>query len=504
MSEYVLQAEKINKSFSGVQVLKEVDFSVKQGEIHGLMGENGAGKSTLIKIITGVYCKDSGRIIVNGEEKIINSRQDAIDCGISVIYQELSLIPTLTVMQNIFLGQEPNNHGVLGKKKMQSDVNHLIEKCGFELKPDDIVEKLSIAKRQTVEILKALHQNAKIIIMDEPTASLSAEESETLFGIIEKLREQGTSIIYISHRLEEVYRIVDRLTVLRDGEVKGVLEKNDISGQKVVQLMLGKSITEEKGDTHVVKDKASVLEVKKLTRRGIWYNISFSAYGGQILGIGGLVGSGRTEMLRSIFGADHYDSGEILLNGESVAHSVRKNMTAGFGYIPEDRKTEGFIPRMSVADNIALPNYDHISNALGFVYHDKEKSLGSETIQMVDIRPNNPKMMVQNLSGGNQQKVVVGKWLNRQLKVLLVDEPTVGVDVGVKNDIYNIFYRLADQGVIVIVVSSDIKELVTVSDRILVFYKGSIYKEFKRDEATQEKVLLAASGMEVKEDNNEN
>ncbi len=494
-TENILEVKNIVKRFSGVEVLKKVSFEVRKGEVHALMGENGAGKSTLIKIITGVYPKDEGSIIVDGRDADINSRQDSISQGISVIYQELSVIPTLTVMQNIFLGQELTKKGLLDKKRMREKADSLIKRCDFDIRPDDYVETLSVAKRQMVEILKALLYDAKILIMDEPTASLTDKESDKLFNIINRVREQGTSIIYISHRVEEVYRIADRLTVLRDGMVVGELNKQEITHQRVVQMMIGKEVKEQADKANKPIQNGNVLSVQNLSREGLWHDLSFEAYGGQILGIGGLVGSGRTELLRSIYGADRYDKGEVLFNGKPVSRSVKKNIRNGMGYIPEDRRGEGLIPLLSVGDNIAMPNYDMLSNGMAVVNHAKELELGEEMIREIDIRPANSKMPVRNLSGGNQQKVVVGKWLARDLKVLLIDEPTVGVDIGVKGEIHQIFMRLAQQGVVIILVSSDLKELIQISDRIIVLHEGSIFKEFSKEEATQQKILLAASGI---------
>lgn len=497
--ENALEVRGIVKEFAGVRVLKNVSFDVRPGEVHGLMGENGAGKSTLIKIITGVYPKDGGEILVDGKPVEIGSRQDSIRCGISVIYQELSVIPTLSVMQNIFLGQELSKYGILERKRMRKRVEELIESCGFDLDPRDSVEKLSVAKRQMVEILKALLYDAKIIIMDEPTASLSDKESDKLFEIITRLREQGRSIIYISHRLDEVYRIVDRLTVLRDGEVVGVLDKSEIEHQRVVQMMIGKELRDGKITENEPVENGAVLSVRGLSRKGLWSDISFDAYAGQVLGIGGLVGSGRTELLRSIYGVDTYDSGTITYNGAPVSKNARKNILMGMGYIPEDRRGEGLVPLLSIGQNIAMPNYDMLLTRLHTINKSLEKKLGTDMISAVDIRPSKAETPVKNLSGGNQQKVVVSKWLARDLKILLVDEPTVGVDIGVKSEIHQIFNDLAKKGVIVILVSSDLKELITVADRILVLHKGRIIHEFSKEESSQEKILLAASGI-VKED----
>jgi len=498
----LLQMTGIEKSFSGVKVLKGVDFSVEEGEIHGLMGENGAGKSTLIKILTGVYPCDGGVIRMNGKEIYINSRSDAMANGISVIYQELSLIPTLTVMENIFLGQELTGGKVfLKKREMRRKAEQLIEKCHFDIKPDDLVETLSIAKRQTIEIMKSLLLNAKLIIMDEPTASLNAAESENLFKIIRNLKAQGTSIVYISHRLEEIYAMVDRLTVLRDGAVVGVLPREQIDPVTVVRMMIGKCLDCMEHTVHEAESGTAVLEVTNLCSETLLDHISFRAYGGQILGIGGLVGSGRSEVLRSIFGLDHYTEGEIRFNGEAIPRNARDVSRYGIGLVPEDRRNEGIVPQLNIVDNISLPNYDQLY-AGAFVSGKRERALGLCGIEALSIRPDDPNIRCINLSGGNQQKVVISKWLQRQnLKVLLVDEPTAGIDVGAKAEVYEIMRNLASRGCIVIVVSSDVDELIKISDQILVLVDGKVFRQMRNENLTQDDVLLAASGICRKETN---
>ena len=498
MSEQVLlRAEKIYKSFSGVEVLKGVDLEIRAGEVHALMGENGAGKSTLIKIIMGVYPKDGGKIWVQGKEVEINSRQDAQRLGLAVIYQELSLIPTLTVMQNILLGQETQKGGILDKRAMMKRVQELMDRFDLHLDPNEAVENLSIAQQQTVEILKSLTVDAPLIIMDEPTASLSASESERLFDIIGRLKARGVGILYITHRLEEVRLLADRLTVLRDGENVAVVEKKDYNPQKIIRMMIGREVAGTMSAAQMHRPEGPIgLSVKKLTRKGAFQDISFEVHHGEILGIGGLVGAGRTEVLRAIFGVDRYDSGEIIFDGEKVVSSVAANIKRGFGLIPEDRRGQGFIPLQSIRKNVALTNYDLLSSALGIINSGREGKMCDQAISNLDIRPNIPSMQVINLSGGNQQKVVVGKWMARDLKMLLVDEPTAGIDVGVKEAIYQILEGLAAKGVIIIVVSSDLQELLRVSTRILVMREGRIFKEFCEGTVTQEDILTAASGME--------
>ncbi len=494
----LLQMKHIRKEFPGVLVLDDVDFAVGYGEIHGLMGENGAGKSTLIKILTGIYTSDGGTIEMDGKEVSIRNKQDAADCGISVIYQELSLIPTLTVMQNIFLGQEMTKGGIiLNKKDMRRRAFELVEKCNFNINLDAPVESLSVAKQQMVEILKALLLNARLIIMDEPTASLNIQESESLFQIIDHLKKQGTSIIYISHRLEEVWNLADRLTVLRDGKVRGVLAREEIEPVKVVHMMIGKELKEEAREIHPPREDGSVLKVEGLCTPELLENISFEAYGGQILGIGGLAGAGRTEVLECIYGLMKYPAGTITLDGTPVEKTAGRVVKQGIGLVPEDRRVEGLVQILSVADNIVLSNYDVLFPGIT-VNPAKIMEAADKSIEQLRIKTPDGNTKCMNLSGGNQQKVVLEKWLMRDLKVLLVDEPTVGIDVGSKAEIYRILREIADGGSIVIVVSSDVEELLKISDRILVLVNGKVFDDIPNEDLTADDLLLAASGIRRK------
>ena len=488
----------ICKRFDGISVLKNVDLRIHYGEVHALMGENGAGKSTLIKIITGVYTKDEGDIYVDGNPVKISTRYDATALGISVIYQELSLIPALTVAENIYLGHETTKLGKLSKRKMSETVQALIDRYEFDLNANTTVESLGMAKRQMVEILKALSADAKLIIMDEPTSSLSTAESERLFETIAGLRKKGASILYISHRLDEVYRIADRLTVMRDGEIVGVLGKDDINAPVVTKMMIGREIKQDaKRETPAVNE-ANCLEIKGLSYKNILKDINFKAYGGEVLGIGGLVGSGRTELIKCIYGALDKGSGDISLKGKPVSKIVRKNIKNGFGFVPEDRLREGYAPGLSVARNIVVSSYDILAKT-GVVSHSKERKHADKAIRDYDIRPPLRNLPIRNLSGGNQQKVVLSRWLSRKLQVLLLDEPTVGVDVGVKEDLYNYIWEQAESGAIVILVSSDLAELTYVSDRILVMYGGCFFEEFTREDVSQSAILQAASGVHTEE-----
>lgn len=499
----LLQARDIFKSFSGVPVLVGVNFTVDKGEVHALMGENGAGKSTLIKILTGVYSKDEGQIYWDGKPVEINNYQECQKLGVACIYQELSVIPPLTVAQNVFLGREPRKFGMINYKKMNEMTEELIKKYDFPLKPTDIVENLGMGQRQLIEILKGLSVNSRLLIMDEPTASLSGKEVESLFYIIESLKKQGVSIVYISHRLEEVYRLSDRLTILRDGKNAALLTKEEIEPIRVIETMIGKAVDESAFASKrlIPNQKETRLEVKHLTDdRGRFENISFEVKKGEILGFGGLIGSGRTELVRAIYGIDHAKSGEIYIDGKLHNPSPKNSLKIGIGFVPEDRRNQGFIPLLSTTKNIALVNYDIIKIKGAAISDTDELKMSKEAIQKMDIRPSNPDKQVGLMSGGNQQKVVLGKWLMRDLKLLIVDEPTAGIDVGAKNEIYQILENLAKEGVSIIVVSSDLQELIRVSHRILVMRKGSIIKEFKDEIITQNKVLSAAQGVEHREE----
>ncbi len=497
--EWMVEMKGIEKKFSHVYALKQVDFRVRKGEVHALLGENGAGKSTLIKVLTGVYPKDGGEIFFDGKPVEIATREDASRLGIAVIFQEFSLIPTLSVTQNILLNKEKQRFGVLQKKAMRQEVAQLIERFDFPLKPDDIVETLSVAQKQMVEILKALSTNARLIIMDEPTASLSAKESEMLYKIIRQLRSAGVSIIYISHRLEEVFSLSDRITVLRDGGLVGVVEHEDIKPDHIVRMMIGKELSDATASRELATSSApAVLEVQDLCSLGKFEQISFQVKAGEVVVLTGLVGSGRTEILRAIFGVDRHDSGEIRFASKKLPKQTNKVISLGFGLIPEDRRTQGFVPMLSVEKNVACTNYDAVSRR-GFVQRAKEKALGQRAVKLVDLRPANPLVQVGHLSGGNQQKAVLAKWLTRELKVVLIDEPTVGIDIGAKDEIYKFIEELAQKGVAVLLVSSDIAEVLRVAHRIIVMKEGRIIHEFNQGVVTQEDILLTASGIQAQE-----
>jgi len=502
-SDVLLECKHIAKSYNGPIVLDNVDFSIKRGEIHSLVGENGAGKSTLIKIITGAADRNSGEIWFNRTKLPMQyTRKYAENLGIAVIYQELSLIPGMTIAQNIYLAKEPlfPRTRIVDKKKLNATAQELIERYKFPLKSTDLIDTLSIAQRQLVEILKALSQNASLVIMDEPTSSLTQKEAEMLFGIIRMLRQEGISVLYISHRLEEVYALSDRVTVLRDGKVVSVLGKEEISPSEIIRLMIGHRLEDNEVRHSLPKVKGDVvLEVNHLTSIGKFTDISFQLHRGEILGVGGLVGSGRTELVRVLYGIDPFDSGTISFMGNVWEPSVRASINAGIGLIPEERRLQGILASQTVTRNIGITNLDHVAPR-GVVQKKTEKKLAYEGIRLLNIKPSNPDALAGTLSGGNQQKLVLAKWLVRELQLILIDEPTVGIDIGAKEEIYEHIKSLSRQGVSVILVSSDLPELTRLSNRVLVLRKGRIIREFKECVITSEKILRAASGILEEQD----
>ena len=493
-NEYILKVEGISKGFPGVQALKDVRFNVRRGEIHALVGENGAGKSTLIKILCGVYTADEGWVLFNGEELACKNPLDAQNRGISVVHQELKLVETLSVMENIFLGRPRRNRlGLVDWKQMKKDAAALLESLNVQLDPEETVAHLSVAQKQIVEICKALSFKAELIIMDEPSATLTERELETLFDIMEKLRAKGMAIIYISHRMEEIFRLADTVTVLRDGCCIETLPVEKVTRELLIQLMVGRELGME-----YPKEKAEigecVLEVNGLSRGSVLHDVSFTLRRGEILGFAGLVGAGRTEVARAIMGADGAVRGEIKLFGKpfhvsSVSHAIK----SGLGFVTEDRKKQGLVLDMTVAENLTLVNLAPVLRG-GVRSERLEKQIARKFVELLHIATPGVYQKAVNLSGGNQQKVVIGKWLNADSEILIVDEPTRGIDVGAKAEIYKILCQLAQQGKAVIMISSDMPELLGVCDRILVMHDGRITGELSREEATQNRIMELAIG----------
>lgn len=498
MDEYIVEMEHIDKFFAGVQVLKDVKFNLKRGEVMVLLGENGAGKSTLMKILSGVYTRDSGTMRIFGEDQGDLDTKKAQELGIAIIHQELNMCQHLTVAENIFLGRESMSGFHVDNKKMMEDTKKVLDSLKIELNPNETVGNLSVSKQQMVEIAKALSIHAKILVMDEPTSALSSKEINELFRIIRQLRSEGCGIVYISHRLEELTHVADRVTILRDGEFIMEGEFKDYTMDQLISKMVGRTITEKFPRVHCEKGK-KFFEVKNLNAGHMVRNVNLSLYEGEIVGIAGLMGAGRTETTRAIFGADPKDSGEVILDGKSVP--IKKPMDAikaGIVLVPEDRKKDGLCVKLSVRENLALTNLDWISNLIGRVNREKENKLAKKVVSDLNIKLANLENNAESLSGGNQQKVVVGKWLARNSRVVIFDEPTRGVDVGAKVEIYNLMNQLKTQGIGVLFVSSELPEVLGISDRIVVMCDGRITGELMPEEATEDRILSYATNFESK------
>ncbi|HAM80004.1 sugar ABC transporter ATP-binding protein [Ornithinibacillus bavariensis] len=490
----------VSKSFSGNQVLHNVQFEVKKGEIHALMGENGAGKSTLVKVLTGIHERDSGQIKVNGGEVHFTNPKQAEARGIVVIHQELNIIPHLTVSQNMFLGKELTygRSGILNHRKMKALTEESLQKLGVtNISPDDIAGDLSVGKQQMIEIARALATNAELIIMDEPTAALTEREIASLFEVVTDLKRKGVAFVYISHRMEEIFQICDRITILRDGEYIGTENISDTSFEQVVKMMVGRELG-ERFPARKSKIGNIVFEVDNLSSKdGTFHNVSFTVKEGEILGVAGLMGAGRTEVMETIFGYRKKDSGSVKLNGKELKMRHPNDLiNAGVGFITEDRKSKGLVLGSSIRENIALVNLKTVSQK-GVISNKKERDLVEKLIERLHVRTTGKEQEVKSLSGGNQQKVVIAKWLGINPKVLILDEPTRGVDIGAKKEIYSIINELTEHGVAIIMVSSELPEILGVSDRIMVLHEGSVTAFIDREDADQEIIMLAATGGEI-------
>lgn len=488
---------KLNKSFPGVKALDNIDLEIYQDEVHALVGENGAGKSTLIKVLVGAYKRNSGEIYFNNQKAEFDSPAQAFQNGINVIYQENSLIPQLTVIQNIFLGTEHfTPWGLIDEKKIYQEYLDISEKLGFELPPHEEARNLGVAEQKLVEILKALIHKTKFIIMDEPTASLSENEIEHLFRIIAELKSNHISVLYITHILGEVFRIADRITVLRDGKkIKTVLTE-EVNRDEVITMMVGESLKNAytSPPTGGKKSQKTILEVENLWRKPRINGVSFEASPGEVLGITGLMGAGKTELSRLIFGADKLEGGQIFINDKPVRfRSPIDAVNQGISLVPEDRKKDALVLMLELYKNITLPTLDQFVNK-GVISPRKEFDVTKQAIKKLGIKTSGVNQVVKYLSGGNQQKVVISKWLQTEPKVLILDEPTRGIDVNAKVDIYNIVGKLAESGVCVIFVSTEVSEVVKVSDRILVLSHGKISGEFKQGVSQEEimRIILQA------------
>jgi len=490
----LLTMEGINKSFSGVKVLEEVQFSLREGEVHALMGENGAGKSTLMKILSGIYSKDAGSIQIHGTESVASSPKASQASGVAIIHQELNMIPDLSIQENMFLGREFKwgRTGFVNSPKMRLEAKNYLQKLGMDLNPDCLVRELSVGQQQMVEIAKALSMHAKILVLDEPTAALTKREIEKLFQLIATLKSQGVGMIYISHRMEEIFQISDRITVLRDGRYIGTRDTNVTTMDELVQMMVGREIKERfpTVETNIGEER---LRVEALSQEGKLYDINLSVRAGEILGIAGLMGAGRSELAKALFGVGKYQ-GKIFVKGKLVTiKNPADAIKAGMALITEDRKGEGLVPDLSVRENLALPNLRALSR-FGFISHRIEQNFVADSIKKLKVKVHHPEQWVSSLSGGNQQKVVIGKWLATQPEIFILDEPTRGVDIGAKREIYDLIHQLVQKGVAVIMISSELPEVLGMSDRVLVLHEGRITGEFSRENATQETIMMAATG----------
>ena len=492
--KYILEAKGIDKSFSGVTVLKGAELCIEPGELHALMGENGAGKSTLMKIIMGIYTKDAGKVILEGQEVNFKSAREALDAGISMIHQELSPIPEMTVAENVFLGREQKKIKGLpfvDKKELNRKTQELLEEYDLSeyIKPNMKMKDLNIAQIQMMEIIKAVSYNSKVIIMDEPTSSLSEKETETLFRIIANLKEKKVGIIYISHRMEEVFELADRVSVLRDGQFIGCVKVADAFRAHIINMMVGRELeggypsnTAEKGEV--------VLELKNFTRKGVFKNVNLQVHAGEILGMAGLVGAGRSEVMRALVGYDKLDSGEIILEGKKIEIKHPKDAIKHHIIMAsEDRKQLGLVLCRNIKENVSLQNFDKMSSG-SFINKVKEIQLAKQYTEEMSTKMNGIGDLVSSLSGGNQQKVVLAKCLMSDPKVLIMDEPTRGIDVGAKATIYNIMINLAKQGIAIIMISSEMPELIGMSDRVIVMAEGEVKGELVGEEAKSQQTIM--------------
>ncbi|MBQ9360962.1 MAG: sugar ABC transporter ATP-binding protein [Lachnospiraceae bacterium] len=494
MADAILTMEEIDKSFPGVHALDHVHFDVRCGEVHALMGENGAGKSTLMKVLTGIYTKDSGTITFEGKEVEFANTREAQDAGIVIVHQELNMIGDLTVAQNIFIGREFMKGFKIDDKKMIEESKKLFDELHIDINPRDKMSDLTVGKQQMCEIAKAISHQAKVIIFDEPSAALTEKEIEDLFTIIRDLREKGLAIVYISHRMDEIKVITDRVTVMRDGGYVGTLITKDCTKEDIINMMVGRVIYETpKTESKVAKDAPVVLKVEHLNAGRMVQDVSFELRKGEILGFSGLMGAGRTETARALFGADPKTSGDIYVNGEKVTiNSPQDAVKHGIGYLSEDRKRYGIVVQKTITENSTMATLEKYMNGI-FINKGEEKKITEKYIQELATKTPSADQLVVNLSGGNQQKVVIAKWLVRNCDILIFDEPTRGIDVGAKNEIYKLMNRLAEEGKSIIMISSEMTEILRMSDRIVIMCEGKKTGELDISEATQEKIMDRAT-----------
>ena len=494
MGDVILTMKGIDKSFPGVHALDHVDLEIRKGEVLALMGENGAGKFTLMKVLTGIYTKDSGTITYEGKEVEFHNTREAQDAGIVIVHQELNMLSHLTVAQNIFIGREPKKGFGIDDKKMVEESRKLFQRLNIDIDPTETMGNLTVGKQQMCEIAKAISHQAKVIIFDEPSAALTESEIEELFKIIRDLRDQQLGIVYISHRMDEIKVITDRVTVMRDGTYVGTLITKECTKEDIINMMVGRVIYEDpKTESTVPKGAPVVLKVENLNAGKMVQNVSFELRKGEILGFSGLMGAGRTETARALFGADPKESGDIYINGQKVIiNNPQDAVKHGIGYLSEDRKRYGIVVQKTVAENTTMADLDEFTNGI-FINKKKENEVAQKYVESLATKTPSVDQLVVNLSGGNQQKVVIAKWLTRNCDILIFDEPTRGIDVGAKNEIYKLMNRLAAEGKAIIMISSEMTEILRMSDRIVIMCEGKITGELDISEATQENIMNLAT-----------
>ncbi len=494
MGDVILTMKGIDKSFPGVHALDHVDLELRKGEVHALMGENGAGKSTLMKVLTGIYHKDSGTITYEGREVEFSNPREAQDAGIVIVHQELNMLGHLTVAQNIFIGREYMKGKLIDDKKMNEEARKLFDQLGIDIDPTETMSRLTVGKQQMCEIAKAISHEAKVIVFDEPSAALTEAEIEELFKIIRDLRNKQMGIIYISHRMDEIKVITDRVTVMRDGGYVGTLITKDCTKDDIINMMVGRVIYEDpKTESAVAKDAPVVLKVEHLNAGRMVKDVSFELRKGEILGFSGLMGAGRTETMRALFGADPKQSGDIYVNGEKIEiRTPQDAVQHGIGYLSEDRKRYGIVVDKSVAENSTMASLENYMKGM-FIDKKKENDVAQKYVELLRTKTPGVDQLVVNLSGGNQQKVVIAKWLVRNCDILIFDEPTRGIDVGAKSEIYQLMNELVEEGKSIIMVSSEMTEILRMSDRIVVMCEGRKTGELGIEEATQERIMHAAT-----------
>lgn len=496
MKQILLELKNITKRFPGVLALDQVKLQVRSGEVHIIMGENGAGKSTLMKIVDGIYYPDEGEVLLDGKRVQINSPVQAMEHGIAMIHQELNNVLDMTVAENIFLGREYGKGFMYNKRTMELKAREAMKELGLDLQPHTKMRELSVAKRQMVEIAKAVSMNAKILIMDEPTSAISDKEVDSLFGVIEKFRNQGIGIVYISHKMDEIYRIADRITIMRDGRTVGTYEASELSPGQLITKMVGRDITNVYPDRIPHSLGAEVMRIENLNSGQELKNICLSLRKGEILGIAGLMGAGRSELLEAIFGMRKADSGDIYVNGKRVHISRPENaIKAGLAFVTEDRVQTGLNLKTTVKKDMTILTLSQFCRWQQVIDSKKENLAVEQEIQRLNIKTPSKNQNIRNLSGGNQQKVIIGRWLLKDADIFLMDEPTRGIDVGAKYEIYTIMMKLAAQGKAILMVSSEMPEIIGICDRVAVMHEGKLAGELNKEEMSQESIMRLAAGM---------